>query len=302
MKILLTGASGQLGTEMIPRLEQLGTVVPVDLDCKTCISRECRPLDITDGGALETLLNRLDPDLIVNAGAFTAVDRAEEAGPVAFAVNAEAPGRIARWASRNGAFVLHYSTDYVFNGTADRPYRETDQPDPLNTYGESKLAGERAIQSSGCHHLVIRTSWVYSGHGSNFVLSMLELGRRGLELNVVNDQVGCPTWARNLASISIQLLNLNRTGEKGPAGLLHYCDQDRVSWHEFAGMVFRIAVRQGLLKEMPRLNSIDSARYPQVARRPAFSVLDTSLARSHGIVPPPLETSLEQCLKELPRD
>ncbi|MBT8062821.1 MAG: dTDP-4-dehydrorhamnose reductase [Xanthomonadales bacterium] len=302
MKILLTGASGQLGTELIPRLQKLGEVMPVDLDCAACISKRCRPLDMTDGGALETVLNRFQPDLVVNAGAFTAVDLAEKAPRTAFAVNAEAPGRMARWVSRNDAFLMHYSTDYIFDGYKHEPYLETDLPEPLNVYGESKLAGERAIEASGCRHVIIRTSWVYSGHGNNFVLSMLALGRRGLELNVVNDQVGCPTWARNLADVSMQLVKKGLARRKPLQGLVHYCDADRMSWHDFARLVFDSAIKQGLLETMPRLNSVKSSQYPQIANRPAWSVLDTALAQSHGIVPARLKTSLEQCLKELPRE
>ncbi|MDX1460382.1 MAG: dTDP-4-dehydrorhamnose reductase [Xanthomonadales bacterium] len=302
MIVLLTGASGQLGTELIPMLSPLGNLVSVDLDCSGCEAADCRQLDMADGGALETALNRIKPDIIVNAGAFTAVDRAEEEPELAFAVNADAPGRMARWASRHGAFLLHYSTDYVFNGRARGPYTESDTPDPLNTYGDSKLAGERAVAASGARHLVIRTSWVYSAHGRNFVLSMLDLGRRGLELSVVDDQKGCPTWARNLAGVSVRVLR-GAAGNPLPAGgLMHYCDADEVSWFGFARLVFETAVSKGRLAQMPKLKPVGSGQYPQRATRPSYSVLDTSLARSHGIVPASLKESLEQCIEELPRD
>ncbi len=151
---------------------------------------------------MEILLNRMQPDLIVNAAAYTAVDRAETESEAAFRINAELPGCLARWYARNDRLLLHYSTDYVFSGEAREPYREDAPTGPLNVYGESKLAGEWAITASGCRHLVLRTSWVYSGHGNNFVLTMLRLARERPTLSIVADQIGCPTWARNLARVS----------------------------------------------------------------------------------------------------
>ena len=300
MKIFLTGAAGQLGTELYPRLARLGSVVAVDLDPGNCKVNGCQALDLGNAAALETMLNRTQPDLVVNAAAFTAVDRAEENPELAFLVNAQAPGRIARWAGQNNCTVLHYSTDYVFDGTSNRPYRESDQPSPLNVYGESKLAGERAIAASGCRHAIIRTSWVYSSHGSNFVINMLKLARRQLQLSVVNDQVGCPTWARNLADVSIKMLqSRKRLTGSGEGHVFHYSDTDAMSWYDFASRVFRMAVEMNLLEKAPILKSVRSEEYPQLARRPRYSILDTGKLRAVGIKPAGLRHSLETCIGEL---
>ncbi|NIP16979.1 MAG: dTDP-4-dehydrorhamnose reductase [Xanthomonadales bacterium] len=304
MKILLTGAAGQLGNELYPLLAETGQVVAVDLDRRGSNAPDCREVDLGDADGLEILLNRTDPDLVVNAAAFTAVDRAEEEPEIAFRVNAGMPGRIARWAARNDRVLVHYSTDYVFDGKAVAPYRETDTASPLNTYGESKLAGERAIMASGCRGGIIRTSWVYSAHGSNFVLSMLSLAKRGLHLRVVDDQVGCPTWARNLAAATRSLIDAGPvTGRGEPDALYHYCDRDAVSWYDFAQRVFGTAVRLGLLSKAPELEPVASSGYPQVAQRPAFSVLDTSLiAARAGVTPRPLDDSLQACMAEIVPD
>jgi len=300
MKILLTGAGGQLGNELFAGLARLGQVTAADLDCAHSKAPDCRRLDLGDFAMLEVMLNRLQPDLVVNAAAFTAVDKAEEEPELAFRINAEAPGRIARWAQQNDCAVLHFSTDYVFDGTSDAPYRESDQPSPLNIYGESKLAGERAVASSRCQHLIVRTSWVYSAHGSNFVLSMLRLARQRLQLSVVDDQVGCPTWARNLARASEFLVRAGLDpNPSGPGNIFHYCDADTTSWYDFAGLVFATAVELGLLEAAPQLNPVATGEYPQRATRPAYSVLDTRAIRDAGFEPAPLESSLRECLREL---
>ena len=211
MNVLLTGAAGQLGQELWPRLASLGHIEAVD---RLAVSgeRKVRAADLSDLNRVEIMLNRSLPDLIVNAAAYTAVDRAEDEPEAAFRINAELPGCLARWAARNGRALVHYSTDYVFDGKGDSPYAVGDPTGPLNVYGESKLAGEWAIQSSGCRHLILRTSWVYSGHGNNFVLTMLRLARERSSLSVVSDQVGCPTWARNLAGVTRQMVDILRSG------------------------------------------------------------------------------------------
>jgi dTDP-4-dehydrorhamnose reductase len=277
MKTLLTGAAGQLGSELLPLLSGRGPVVATDLGVPAGAPDNWVKLDISDGGKLEILLNRLRPELIVNTAAYTAVDQAESDPVAACDVNAELPGRLAHWANRNEACLIHYSTDYVFNGEATVPYGEMDRPDPQSVYGDSKLAGERAVAAAGCKHIILRTSWIYSSHGKNFVLSMLNLARRGLSLKVVDDQQGCPTWARNLALATDAVVGAWQTsGIDDRTGLYHYCDDRALSWYDFAHMIFELAVNSGLLDEEPDLTPVPSSEFPQPACRPGWSVLDTS--------------------------
>ena len=302
MKILLAGASGQLGQELLPLLARYGEVTTVDLLVEPPLSPERIRMDLSDLNRVEILLNRLQPDLVFNAAAYTAVDRAEDDSVLAFRLNADLPGCMARWVERNGAFLFHYSTDYVFDGQKGQPYQENDETGPLNVYGESKLAGEWAITASKCRHMILRTSWVYSGHGSNFVLSMLRLARERPSLNIVSDQTGCPTWARNLAQASSDITGqlLQRKSESGRDGLYHYCDSTVVSWYDFAHSIFSAAGELGLLENQPETTAVESSEFPQIAQRPAFSVLDTSAVRqAFEIRQGELNDSLERCLREL---
>ena len=273
MKILLTGSAGQLGRELRPMLARIGVVTCVDRVPPDAAGQALQQ-DLSDLEGMERLLNRLQPDLIVNAAAYTAVDRAE--------ADAEAV--------------------YVFSGEARTPYRETDPTGPLSVYGESKLNGERAIAARGCRHAVLRTSWVYSSHGTNFVLSMLRLARERPRLGIVADQVGCPTWARNLASVTCGVVR-RMTAEGGETrrhGTWHYCDSGVVSWYDFAGVIFETALSMNLLDKAPETEALTSAEYPQAAVRPQYSVLDTSaIGRDFGIEPAGLQESLRSCLKEL---
>lgn len=301
MNFLLTGASGQLGQELLPRLATLGEVTRVDREVAEVGGRTLRQ-DLGDLNRVEILLNRLRPDVIVNAAAYTAVDRAEEESETAFHVNAELPGCLARWAQRNDRMLVHFSTDYVFSGEASEPYREDARTGPLNIYGESKLAGEWAISAAGCRHLLLRTSWVYSGHGQNFMLTMLRLARERPTLSIVADQTGCPTWARNLAQATAQMLlhSLAPGAGQGCSGTWHYCDNGIVSWYDFARKIFETAFALGLLPQVPETRAVTSDEFRQLAERPRYSVLDTSAIRAaFGIEPPTLDASLRACLGAL---
>ena len=301
MNILLTGAAGQLGSELLPLLSNRGQVTATDRCVPASAPANWVGLDITNGGRLEVLLNRLRPELIVNTAAYTAVDQAETNPETACDVNAALPGRLARWAKRNDARLIHYSTDYIFDGKATRPYSETDDPDPQNVYGDSKLAGERAIESAGCKHAILRTSWVYSSHGKNFVLSMLELARRGLSLKVVDDQQGCPTWARNLAIASHDVIeNWQTPSDDNRYGVFHYCDDRTLSWYGFARTIFSLAVNAGLLDCEPDLTPVPGSDFPQPAPRPHWSVLDTSrIGKIHNIHPASFNQSLRAVIDEI---
>jgi len=301
LNILLTGAAGQLGSELRPMLSACGLLTATDRHKPVSAAGDWLELDIGDFGRLEVLLNRLRPALIVNTAAYTAVDRAEADRQTAFDINAELPSRLAAWAGRNDARLLHYSTDYVFDGNIARPYLESDRTNPQNVYGESKLAGEHAVAAAGCAHVTLRTSWVYSSHGKNFVLSMLELARKGLSLNVVNDQRGCPTWARNLAHASMSVIEAWRTGAADTAnGVYHYRDDTSLSWFGFAGAVFGRAVDAELLEAAPSLTPVPSSEFPQPAKRPGWSVLDTAkIERVFGVRPASFEHALKTVIEEI---
>jgi len=301
LNILLTGAAGQLGSELLPLLSARGSVTATDRSKPASAQGNWLEQDISNGSKLEVLLNRLRPGLIVNTAAYTAVDRAETDAETAFSVNAELPARLAAWAKRNDARLIHYSTDYIFDGKGSRAYLETDSPDPQNVYGKSKLEGERALETAGCKHAILRTSWVYSSHGKNFVLSMLNLARKGLSLKIVDDQRGCPTWARSLALASDSVIETwQKTGTANCTGVFHYCDDRSLSWYDFAGLIFSLAVRAGLLDQVPDLTPVPSSDFPQPAIRPKWSVLDTSrIGKVFNIHPASIESSLETVINEI---
>lgn len=301
MKILLTGAAGQLGCELLPLLNQRGDVTALDRCKPQRATANWVTQDLDDGGKLEILLNRLRPDLIVNTAAYTAVDAAEQDPVTACDINAALPGRLAHWAARNDSRLVHYSTDYIFSGQAGKPYSEADVPDPLSVYGDSKLAGERAVESAGCKHVILRTAWVYSSHGKNFVLSMLNLARRGLSLKVVDDQRGCPTWARNLAlATDAVIARWQVSGSASENGVFHYCDDRALSWYEFAQEIFSLALEAGLLDEPPDISPVPSSGFQQPAKRPQFSVLDTTrIGEVFDIRPAAFDRSLRAVIDEV---
>jgi len=268
VKILLTGASGQVGYELERSLQGLGQV----------IAPPRAQLDLADLDQVRAVVRALRPDLIVNPAAYTAVDRAEAEPALAWRVNAEAPAVLAAEARLLGAAMVQYSTDYVFDGSKAGAYVETDTPNPLNVYGHSKLAGERAVAEAGIDHLILRTSWVYGMRGKNFLLTMLRLGKEREELRVVCDQHGAPTWSRTIADTTALLLA--QAGAQGPAwwarhgGTYHLSSQGQTTWYGFTEAIVGAA-------QLPcRVLPIDSAAYPVAAARPANSVMASDKLRA----------------------
>jgi dTDP-4-dehydrorhamnose reductase len=300
--VLLIGASGQVGRELLHTLESVGQVActhrgaaggPPELELHLD-----RPETIT------RVFSRVRPDLVINAAGYTDVEGAERYPDLAMVINGYAPGILANEACRVGAALVHYSTDYVFDGSGAAPWKEHDRVGPLNAYGRSKLEAEEAIRKSGVSHLIVRTSWVYSPQGRNFVLTMLRLGRERQRIGVVNDHVGAPTSARTVAQITAQVLMqaggkfatfLGRYG-----GLLHVCCQGEASWHGFAVEIFRQAKRLGESLTVQEVEPIASDEYPSRVRRPANSRLDCGRFRRHfGLVPPSWQAALQDCLEEM---
>jgi dTDP-4-dehydrorhamnose reductase len=296
MRILLTGADGQLGRELRPLLRGRGELLATTRSGDGADAA----LDLADPDALRRVLYEHRPELIFNAAAYTAVDRAEDEPELALQVNGTAPGAMASWAQASGAGLVHFSTDYVFDGRKSSPYLEDDPVRPINRYGESKLAGEQALQASGCRHLTLRTSWVYASHGQNFVLKMLELARERDRLSVVSDQVGRPTWAANLARYALAAVDQGLLDDDAPeASLLHAADAGAYSWFEFSRLIFDTAVGLKLLAQAPEVQEVGSDAFPTVAQRPASSVLGTGrLRRRLGVEPATVKASLAACLGE----
>ncbi len=259
MKILLTGRSGQVGSELHAILQPL-------------IATDHATLDLADAGAIRRTVGEAKPSVIVNAAAYTAVDKAESEPDLAMRINGSAPGVLADEARRAGALLVHYSTDYVFDGTLRSPYVETDPPNPLGVYGRTKLDGENRIRASGCRHLILRTAWVY-GRGSNFVRAILRQAEKGAALRVVNDQIGAPTWARDIARVTSDLLR------KGAEGTFNVSAAGSASWYEVALEILRLA---GSALEVKAVNT---AEYGAKVPRPAYSVLDNSKLHAAGIAP-----------------
>ncbi len=292
MRLLLLGGNGQVGRELRRSLPPLGEVVVATRDGVD--ADEAADFDAPD--ALATLVARLAPDVVVNAAAYTAVDRAETDADAALRANAEAPAALARACERRDALLLHYSTDYVFDGSGTRPYREDDATAPLGAYGASKLAGEQAIRDSGARHAILRTAWVYASHGRNFLLTMLRLGAERDQLRVVADQIGAPTPAGWIADATADLL---RHGVAA-SGTWHLTAGGETSWHGFARAIFEEAHAADLLARMPQVEAIATADYPTPARRPAYSVLDTTkLRRDFRIEPPQWREGLRRVIAEL---
>lgn len=286
MKILLTGSNGQLGHELKRELAPLGELIACDR----------ARLDLADTDALCATVRRVAPAIIINAAAWTAVDAAETDHATAFAINTVAPGILAEEAKRLGAVLIHYSTDYVFDGAKPTPYTEDDMPAPLSVYGASKLAGEQAIAAVGCRHLILRTSWVFGTHGQNFMKTILRLAQERDTLDVVADQFGAPTWSRHLAVATALLL----AREETPQGVHHLAAAGEASWHEYAQTLCAEAQKLGLLARVPEIRRITSADFSRPAPRPANSRLDCSrLRHATGIALPDWRTGLADCLADM---
>lgn len=295
MSILLLGANGQLGRELQRALAPLGTIVATTRSGVLSDGSACEVADFDHPGSLTALLDRVRPTLVVNAAAYTAVDRAEDDREAAFRANAEAPGVLARWCAQAGVPLVHYSTDYVFDGQGTRPYREDDATAPLGVYGASKLAGEDAIRAAGGRHLIFRTAWVYASHSANFLRTMLRVGADRDVLRVVADQVGTPTPAALIADVTVQALQ----HDGALSGTWHLTATGETSWHGFAEAIFAEAVAAGVLPRAPNVEAITTAEYPTPAQRPAYSHLDvTKLERGFGVALPSWQDGLKQVIAD----
>ncbi len=301
MKVLLTGITGQLGSELYGLLSPSSEVICIGRARPSFEVADWRECDFGDTVGIDVLLGEIKPDLIVNAAAYTAVDLAESEAGSAFQINAELPEQLALWCQKQAARLIHYSTDYVFDGETDQAYLESDKTNPQNVYGKSKLAGEKAIIQSGCQHAIVRTAWVYSSHGKNFVLSMLNLARKGIDLRIVDDQVGSPTSAKNLALVTCQIIEKwSSASNGGPASIYHYRDDGVMSWYDFAADIFRLAVESGLLEKEPGLTAIPGTEFPQPAKRPGYSVLNCSkISRDFDIQVASFQAALKTVIAEL---
>jgi len=297
MRILLTGTTGQVGGALQPALARIGTV----------LAPGRAEFDLAEPDTLVDALDRLAPDLIINPAAYTVVDRAEDERDLAFRVNGEAPHRIAAWAASRGVALVHFSTDYVFDGMGERPWREDDATGPLSVYGASKLAGETAVRSAGGPHLIVRTSWVYAARGSNFLQTIVRLARERRELRIVADQIGAPTSARAIARAVATIV-----GEDGVAlpqtfaragGIVHLACSGETSWHGFAAAIVEGLTARGIMVEVESIVAIRTEDYPTKAHRPRHSRFDqTWLRQVFGIELPAWADALAVELDALAAD
>ena len=284
MNILVTGCKGQLGTEIqkIAASDAMHHWLFTDIDT----------LDICNKDAVELCFEANQIDVCINCAAYTAVDKAEDEPQLATLVNTFAPKVLAEACKRHNALLMHISTDYVFGGDADQPYKVDDPINPKSVYGGTKADGERVIQNSGCNYIIVRTAWLYSSTGKNFVKTMLILGDTKNEINVVNDQKGCPTWAHDLAVALVALLNKN--GKKPVHETFHFTNEGQITWYDFATAIMEIGGKTC------KVNPITTDQYPTKAKRPAYSVLDLSkIKECAGIEIPLWRESLVKCIEEL---
>jgi len=297
MRILVTGVTGQVGSALLSRLQGLGTVIPADK----------ATLDFTKLNAIAETLDRIAPDLVVNPAAYTAVDKAEDEPHLAMRVNGEAPGIFGRWAMRHDVPLIHFSTDYVYAGTGETPWREFDEARPLSVYGLSKLAGERDIRKSGCCFLIVRTCWVYGAQGKNFLRTILRLSQERKELRIVRDQVGAPTSAVLIADAILGMIGdgldclRNRSAQAN--GLVHLAAAGETSWHGFASAIVEGLKLRGVPLAVEDLIPITTDEFPTKAKRPHNSRLDlTRLQTVFGIAPRHWQAALEPELDKVAQE
>jgi len=288
-KILVTGKNGQVGWELQRALAPLGQIFALDVD----------GMDLSNPDAIRNKVREIAPHIIVNPAAHTAVDKAESEPELAMAINGTAPGVFAEEAKKLDALLIHYSTDYVFDGTKASPYIESDVPNPQSVYGKTKLAGEQAIIASGCKHIILRTSWVYGVHGGNFVKTILRLAKERNELRIVADQYGAPTWAKLLAESTAQIIG---SFSDDKSGIYHLTPTGRTNWHQFAEEIVRLARQYDeTLKDRPlSIHPIATHEYPVPAKRPANSSLSTEkIRKTYGFELPRWEDDVAECVRQL---
>jgi len=294
MKILLLGKNGQVGWELQRSLAPLGELIALD---RQTVDGLCG--DLSDIDALRSTIRKVKPDVIVNAAAYTAVDKAEAEIDLVDLVNGQASRVMAEEAASLDAWLIHYSTDYVFSGQGATPWREADLVAPVNRYGASKLAGEQAIIASGCKHLIFRTSWVYAARGNNFAKTMLRLAREHEALNVIADQIGAPTGAELIADVTALALQKVRLNSE-LTGIYHLAASGEVSWHGYADYVINFARSQGELLTVKVVNPIDTTDYPTPARRPLNSRLNTQKLRDNlSLYLPDWQSGITRMLREV---
>jgi dTDP-4-dehydrorhamnose reductase len=287
-RILLVGKIGQVGWELRRTLAPMARIACVDFP----------EIDLTSGDSTRRWVRETRPNVVINAAAYTAVDKAESETDKAMKINGVAPGILAEEAKKLGALLVHYSTDYIFDGTKTSPYVETDPPNPLGAYGRSKLAGDEAVRAVGGAHLIFRLCWVYGARGQNFMLTMMRLAREREKLRVVADQVGCPTWSRMIAeTTTLALKQAVAAGDSGAfTGTYHLASSGVTSWHGFADAIVKLMPAKG--RKCVRVEAISTAEYPTPTKRPAYSVLACDkLERAFGLRLPHWEESLKQVLE-----
>jgi dTDP-4-dehydrorhamnose reductase len=286
MKMLLVGKNGQVGSSLV---DQLNTLTDI-----TLLALDRVQLDITDATKVDQLVAEFQPDIIINAAAYTAVDKAEQEQKLAYAINRDGPCNLAVAAQKVDATIIHISTDYVFSGDKSGSYSETDDTQPQGEYGRSKLAGEKAVAAACAKHVILRTAWVFGEHGNNFVKTMLRLAKTRDTLAVVADQFGGPTYAGDIASAIVSIAK--QIASNNPAyGIYHYSGFPQVSWHDFAQSIFTIAQNQGFLNQAINVNKISTQDYPTPVKRPANSRLDCDkIHKTFGIQQSDWQTALKR--------